>query len=446
MFGLVLSGQGRVTADEKIAAEDAAPDRGNGRTGGPDGRRRSHRFWCCRYDRGGPRPTVSAPRARGTGAGSARTTGLTLIAASTAASDQEGAQPPIDGPVYDYCQTIPGLVDSQVPGMVPSANGKNYFFPDPWIPPTAKFPQLNSSTFGETSGLTSPAVPVPASLEVAGFANAGKLNESALLGPAPEEGSYPAAGFESRANSDVFGYSSDPTDPRNTPGSPEWGWYECQIDTGQLSYLGLHEFPPVRATFLAFGFMPVTATVTLTEATGPSGLVPVTEVAYQLETLVPPANDTLGTPGNPFVVTATAEVTLSLSDVTVDGSPLAVGDCHTTEPLYTPGSPADPGKDLTVLTGGSTSPYPAPLWGGTAGIFGGGALAGEVTIPPFTGCVTPAGENLDSLFDATVSGPGNYLHMVAGPVCANSSNHCATPQPPPATSPGEPVPPTPPYR
>jgi hypothetical protein len=46
-----------------------------------------------------------------------------------------------------------------------------------------------------------------------------------------------------------------------------------------------------------------------------------------------------------------------------------------------------------------------------------GALAGTVTIPPFTGCAS-GGYNLDPLFTASVSGPGNYVKISQAPICA----------------------------
>jgi hypothetical protein len=45
----------------------------------------------------------------------------------------------------------------------------------------------------------------------------------------------------------------------------------------------------------------------------------------------------------------------------------------------------------------------------------GGFLSGTATIPPFHGC--GAGENLDPLFTASLSGPGNYIRITQGPIC-----------------------------
>jgi hypothetical protein len=247
--------------------------------------------------------------------------------------------------------------------------------------------------------------PYPASADVAGYANASKLNGSALLGEptsALAESQGPDEG--------LFQEFRVPIGTEN---------YICVLTTLQLDYNGQREFPPATVTALAFGFMPVTATLTFAQA-GPrllSGCTtsdscpPVTEVAYQQL----PANV------NPYTVVSTAQVSLSVSNVKVNGVPLSVSqDCRTDGPVYSPDSPADPGNDLLVLTGGSAVTDPAPPFGS---ILNGGSLAGTPTVPYFTGCTGPGGENLDPLFDATLSGPDNYTKLTQGILCyVNTGN------------------------
>lgn len=247
--------------------------------------------------------------------------------------------------------------------------------------------------------------------------------------------------------------------------------YQCQVLIGQLvndptapfpPTPAQAAFPPVRATFLAFGFTPVTATVHIQEQVSGGKLVPVIETGYQrykhyneltgkLSSGSPPGRGCSGIPADvcsfnfcqragavntcsDYVITVTAAVTLRLSDVTVNGTPLDVGShCQTTGPLYTPGNPtADPGNDRVVLQGGTNPSEPSPQWeslgspdGG--GVFHGGAVAGYVTIPPFIRCVTPSGDNLGPLLDATVSGPGNYTKMTAGAACTDIGGICTPP-------------------
>jgi len=45
-----------------------------------------------------------------------------------------------------------------------------------------------------------------------------------------------------------------------------------------------------------------------------------------------------------------------------------------------------------------------------------GVLTGSVTIPPFSGCNNGT-EKLDSIFDATVSGPGNFVKVTQATLC-----------------------------
>jgi hypothetical protein len=46
-----------------------------------------------------------------------------------------------------------------------------------------------------------------------------------------------------------------------------------------------------------------------------------------------------------------------------------------------------------------------------------------ITVPPFTGC--GVGENLDPIFNATISGPGNFVKLTQGTLCTpNSGSGC----------------------
>jgi hypothetical protein len=94
-----------------------------------------------------------------------------------------------------------------------------------------------------------------------------------------------------------------------------------------------------------------------------------------------------------------ARVSLSISDVDVNGVPLNVGPhCQTTTPFN---------LDLLGLP-------PSYNVGSQYGV-----LTGTVTVPPFTGC--GVGENLDSIFTASVSGPGNYVKVTQAPFCTPAS-------------------------
>lgn len=171
--------------------------------------------------------------------------------------------------------------------------------------------------------------------------------------------------------------------------------------TGQLLFRGRHVLPPVSATFLAFGFVPVRATIHLTEL-GTITIVSVSGVTA---------------PPFPITVTATSKVLLRVSNVRVNGVPLDVGaGCR----------PAAPLRLVIVAHGDNTNPprgYTVPT---------GGALSGKVTIPPFIDCGVT--QNLDPLLTGTISGRGNFVKLTQGRLCGPSQREnfvCPPPVPKP---------------
>jgi hypothetical protein len=197
---------------------------------------------------------------------------------------------------------------------------------------------------------------------IVGYADVRKLNGASLVGP----------GLTNLAIGDrvVYKYTG------NT--------YFEEDSAAQLDYQAcrtcriVHALPPAHATFLGFGFMPVSATMQLTEI-GTMNVIGV------------------GTASALSSNTAWSLMALRIYDVKVNGHALAVGPhCQTVRPV------------LIKLTGLSSGVQPYSLQSG-------GPLTGQVTIPPFTGCGVT--ENLDPLFTGTVSGPGNYTKLTQGPLC-----------------------------
>lgn len=236
----------------------------------------------------------------------------------------------------------------------------------------------------------SPATFIPSSAYIAGYANASKEEGALPVG-------YPNLAAAVTANAqEGFGPA-----PLVTVNGQQ---YSCSIVKLQLDYDGLAELPPVTATFLAFGFTPVTATIRLFQ-TIPA---PVEAVVFQ------DIADHAAVP--PYTAVSAAVIWAQLTDVKVNGTPLNVGSgCETNGPVFTPDLDAEldlPGT--VVLAGGNAIGDPLPLYGQAPQ---GGSLAGTVTIPPFVNCKTPEGENLDPLLTASVSGAGNYLKVVQGPLC-----------------------------
>jgi hypothetical protein len=165
----------------------------------------------------------------------------------------------------------------------------------------------------------------------------------------------------------------------------------------ELYYRGHPELPPVQGTFLAFGFVPVRATLHLTELS-PIRIVSVSGITA---------------PPYPITVRATTKVSVRISGVSVNGVPLNVGPhCQTAKPV----SLVLIGKgDNTLPPTGYTVPTGGPLWG-------------TPTIPPFSGCGLT--ENLDRLLTGTISGPGNHLEQTQGKLCGPSQPSSWTCPPP----------------
>jgi hypothetical protein len=160
---------------------------------------------------------------------------------------------------------------------------------------------------------------------------------------------------------------------------------------------GKSVFPPVRSTFLGFGFVPVTATLTLTER-GPITIISVSGISK---------------PPYPITVTATSKVTISVSDVSVNGVPLAVGrSCQ-----------AEHAARLK-LVGHGTNTFPPHGYTLPTG----GPLSGFLTIPPFVHCGVT--QNLDPLLTGSISGVGNFAKMTQGKLCGPSQPAAWTCPPP----------------
>ncbi|MCQ4211140.1 DUF6801 domain-containing protein [Streptomyces longispororuber] len=207
--------------------------------------------------------------------------------------------------------------------------------------------------------ITLPGQPVCA--YAVGFGTVRKLDGSMVI----NDPSKTPALMNVRANAQTITYKSGP-------------YYAA------LNSLAEVTLPDAESTFLGFGFAPVTAKVTfetgkLTISTGSIGNPPNRE---------------------PFAV-ATFFQSLRIHDVKVNGTPLDVGpDCRTSKPYR-----------ATLRADFSEG-------GGYKDVLHGGVLSGVVDIPAFTGCVGKSGENVDALFTASISGPGNLVTMNQAEVCS----------------------------
>lgn len=148
----------------------------------------------------------------------------------------------------------------------------------------------------------------------------------------------------------------------------------------QVEIAGFSHLEPRQATLLTFGFVPVSATLEITQL----GNMTVSAVG---------SADGLA----PITTLAQGEVQIRLTDAKVNGVPLALGsNCRSSEPV-----------ELTLHgTTVDDPPYRVQK---------GGRLTGEITIPSFKGC--GVGEDLDPLLTASVSGSGNLVQVTQGPLC-----------------------------
>jgi hypothetical protein len=323
---------------------------------------------------------VAAPMSRRRPAGRmmaiAALSGLTALLAGGAAAPAPASAPSRAPGAHEPGRTavLSGLTDASATGYQP--------------------PPINPAWYKACVEATPPTA-TNASVYLTGWANAGKLRESLPTG-------YPDAAFASAPG----GTEGNFGDIFTTSGTESVG---CDLTTVQLDYQGLRELPPIRVSGLAFGFEPVTATAILSQA-GPQPLSTM---------LVQDLGPDGGFSNGPYTMVSVARLQLRLTDVTISGVPLQVGNsCRTDGVLTSPDNSIAPGE--LVLTGNAAGPLPS--WTSS---LSGGTVAALASIPPFTGCVTPAGENLDALLTATVSGPGNYVQTTAGPPCLGTGG-CVT--------------------
>lgn len=149
----------------------------------------------------------------------------------------------------------------------------------------------------------------------------------------------------------------------------------CSTNIMEPNYEGRTEFPPASGSFFTLGVMPTTGSMQMTPV-GPA----VIDIWFQ------------GTAGR---ATARLKVDVRIFDARINGVPFDVGpNCRTATPV-----------DVVMIA----TPQQYSLTNG-------GVLTGTITIPPFSGC--GATEDLDPVFTALVSGPGNYLKMTQGKVCS----------------------------
>jgi hypothetical protein len=203
----------------------------------------------------------------------------------------------------------------------------------------------------------------------AGYTNARKLNEAALVGPGLTNLHLGLVTF--------------------TKFTHKYSFLQQNV-AGQFEYHGQPVLPPARATLLAFGFVPVSATIQISEI-GSLNVALISCAPTNKCPNPPPKN----------VALFFGSVILRISNVDVNGVPLDVGPrCQTSTPFNLELTGIPPAYNISLLEG---------------------VLTGTVTIPKFKGCANGI-EDLDPLFNATVSGPGNFVKVTQAPPCTPNNN------------------------
>lgn len=206
---------------------------------------------------------------------------------------------------------------------------------------------------------------------LAGYANVNKLNASVL---------QPAGTQNITASPFRF----------VCPDGPRTLCFDARI---LPDYQGEPKLPPAPGSFRAFGFVPTTGTMQLTQ------LAPAE--SYSWSTQRPPYRG---------LTTIKVKLSVRILEVAVNGVPLAVGPgCQSAVPIEATLYGVYPAYSITL----------------------GGPLTGKITVPPFDGC--GATEDLDPIVSGLVSGPDNFVKMTQGPVCyfGNGSGVCPPPIPVP---------------
>jgi hypothetical protein len=214
----------------------------------------------------------------------------------------------------------------------------------------------------------------------AGYADVRKLNGASRLGPVTVAATVAIKVDYNFATSTYFQEDS----------AGELDYRSCTRHKCTIK----HGLPPTQATFLAFGFVPATATMHLDEI-GTLDLFGV------------------GTTTALKVQYSWALMRLTISNVKVNGVPLNVGpNCQTVNPVSIELLGRAPGYALQT----------------------GGPLDGNVNIPAFKNC--GVGENLDPLFGTmrhgvlvgSISGPGNFSILTQGSLCTPASDSGCPPR------------------
>lgn len=167
---------------------------------------------------------------------------------------------------------------------------------------------------------------------------------------------------------------------------------------------------PTTVRALAFGSIPVTATLRLSQIID-GQLVPM-QLDYWSDSSAGACDPEwrLKHPEDPAYVRG--RLSLTVSDLRIDGQVVDIGDrCRTVEPLQINLWADRPGAEGNWVLSSGGDLYQREDKA-RAEVPGGGFLhpgSTDLTIPEFTGCVSAAGEDVSRLLTTTISGAGNQI-------------------------------------
>ncbi|TYL55927.1 hypothetical protein FXB39_01640 [Nocardioides sp. BGMRC 2183] len=199
---------------------------------------------------------------------------------------------------------------------------------------------------------------------------------------------------------------------------------------------------PMKVRSVGFGLMPVEATIRISQRFADGYPVPVRVKLAMINEFRqrPPGDPTPGMIQDRAFLESTISdrFNVEIIDVKVDGVDLQLdGNCRTVKPApVTLVSPAFRIEDVTRyptyqddwFRAHDPSTYYHPQYGGE--------LKGTMTIPPFTGCTTAAGDDLSDLLTLSASGPDNTVLARTGWPCPYVKNGANAPAPPGVSNPG----------
>lgn len=181
------------------------------------------------------------------------------------------------------------------------------------------------------------------------------------------------------------------------------------------------DFPPLQVKTVAFGTIPVTATLQLHQHVVDGKLRPLLNQMWAPNTTAPPRCDPAF--AAPVTTLVTGQVDISLVNLKVDGVPVDVGSsCRTATPVDL----ALWGGDGYIPADGGTLAQYDGLHAGSLGKLdspyymeqNGAAIPASkgLDIPAFTGCRGRSGDDVSRLVTAMASGPDNPVSAEQSPV------------------------------